>query len=58
MQKRGLTVHTVSPEDETAWRELLKKAYPQIRGRMVPTDIFDEVEQLLKDRHAAKGGTP
>jgi TRAP-type C4-dicarboxylate transport system substrate-binding protein len=52
MKKRGLQVHAVTPEIEAAWRKLAESAYPSIRGRIVPADIFDEVEQLLKTYRA------
>jgi len=57
MQDRGLTVHAVSPEIENAWRAEAEKIYPDIRGAIVPEDIFDEVLRLLKvyrEGYAAK----
>jgi len=47
MKKRGLTVHTVTPELEKEWREFAEGVYPKMRGTMVPTAMFDEVTQLL-----------
>jgi len=49
MQKRGLQVHLVSPEIENLWRTETEKFYPQIRGSLVPADIFDDVVKLLKE---------
>ncbi|MEZ5275499.1 MAG: TRAP transporter substrate-binding protein DctP [Opitutaceae bacterium] len=49
MQERGLVVHAVSPEMETQWRAAAEVLYPEIRGTLVPADIFDEVLRLLKD---------
>jgi len=54
MKKRGLTVRTLTPEAEAAWRKLAEDMYPKIRGRLVPADLFDEVQQLLKDYRAGK----
>jgi TRAP-type C4-dicarboxylate transport system substrate-binding protein len=54
MVKRGLTVHKLGPEDETEWRKLGEQLAPKIRGKMVPADIFDEVQRLLKEYRAAK----
>jgi TRAP-type transport system periplasmic protein len=54
MEKRGLKVHKPSASDEAAWRALMEKAYPGIRGKLVPADIFDEVKKLLEARHAEK----
>jgi TRAP-type C4-dicarboxylate transport system substrate-binding protein len=57
MKKRGLTVTEVSPEMEARWRHETEKLYPDIRGRLVPADIFDEVMKLVKANRAA-GGQP
>ena len=54
MKKRGLTVHTLTPEAETAWRKVAEGAYPKIRGALVPADMFDEVQNLLKEYRAAQ----
>lgn len=53
MKKRGLTVHPVDQTLENEWRQAAEKFYPEIRGSMVPADIFDEVQRLLK---AKRGG--
>ncbi len=47
MQKRGLIVHPAAPEIEAAWRTTAEKAYPLIRGKIVPADLFDRVRELL-----------
>lgn len=52
MKKRGLQVHALTPELEATWRKLAEAAYPSIRGKLVPADIFDEVQQLLKTYRA------
>jgi TRAP-type transport system periplasmic protein len=57
MQKRGLKVHQPTAEQVETWRKFLEQAYPRIRGKIVPEDIFDEVKRLLDERHAAKGKT-
>lgn len=54
MQKRGLKVHTPTPEEEAAWQKLMEKAYPGIRGKLVPEDVFDEAKRLLDERHQGK----
>ena len=57
MRDRGLTVHAVTPEIEKAWRTEAEKIYPEIRGTIVPEDIYDEVLRLLKvhrESYAAK----
>ena len=47
MRRRGLTVEPLTPAAEAEWRTLSERLYPQIRGRMVPADMFDEVLRLL-----------
>jgi TRAP-type C4-dicarboxylate transport system substrate-binding protein len=54
MQKKGLTVHPVPTEVEEEWRQLTKTIYPQLRDKMVPADIFDEVQRLVAE-YRAKG---
>jgi len=49
MRKRGLVVHTPTPEEESAWRQTLEQAYPRIRGTLVPAEAFDEVMGLLRE---------
>ena len=44
MQKRGLTVHEPSADVVEQWRKLAETIYPEIRGRIVPADIFDQVQ--------------
>ena len=48
MQNRGLTVQTITPEIEQAWREVAAAAWPQVRGSMVPADTFDKVQASLE----------
>ena len=54
MQKKGLVVHPVSPQVEEEWRQLTRIIYPQLRGKKVPADIFDEVQRLVAE-YRAKG---
>ncbi len=49
MQKRGLKVHDPNPEVVEQWRKEAEKTYPDIRGRLVPADIFDEVQQQIQE---------
>lgn len=52
MQKRGLRVHEPSPEQVEHWRKEAEKLYPDIRGRLVPAEIFDQVQQQLQEYRA------
>jgi TRAP-type transport system periplasmic protein len=49
MRRRGLTVEPLPPAAEAEWRTLSERLYPQIRGRMVPADMFDEVLRILAE---------
>ncbi|MBM3745222.1 MAG: C4-dicarboxylate ABC transporter substrate-binding protein [Acidobacteria bacterium] len=49
MKKRGLKVQPVSAQVEAEWRALAEGVYPRIRGAMVPAEMFDEVQRLLKE---------
>jgi len=57
MRKRGLTVNPATPEIEAEWRGLAEEAYPKIRGRLVPADLFDRVQGLVQDYRAQGGKT-
>jgi len=47
MEKRGLQVVAVPAAVENEWRAMAESFYPQIRGSLVPADMFDEVQRLL-----------
>ena len=52
MQKRGLTVNAATPQIEEEWLKLTKSVYPELRGKWVPADIFDEVQRLVAEFRA------
>ncbi len=54
MQKKGLVVEPVSPQVEEEWLKLTKIIYPELRGKVVPDDIFDDVQRLAAE-YRAKG---
>jgi TRAP-type transport system periplasmic protein len=54
MQKKGLVVNPITPQAEAEWQRLTKVIYPEIRGKVVPADIFDEVQRLVAE-YRAKG---
>jgi len=49
MTKRGLKVSRMTPEAEAEWRTLFESVYPKLRGGLVPADMFDEVQRLLRE---------
>jgi hypothetical protein len=54
MQARGLQVRTMSPELEREWRAVAERAWPQVRGTMVPAETFDRVRDILAERRGGK----
>jgi TRAP-type transport system periplasmic protein len=52
MKKRGLIVHDPTPAELDQWQAGFEETYPDVRGGIVPADIFDEVQRLLKDYRA------
>jgi TRAP-type transport system periplasmic protein len=52
MVKRGLIVHPLPPEAEAKWLTVVDNVKDQIRGRIVPADMFDEAQRLLKEYRA------
>ena len=56
MKKRGLKVQPITPELEAEWRKVAERAYPMIRGNMVPAELFDEVQRLLREYRSAQQG--
>ena len=58
MEKRGLKVTKVTPEVAAAWRKAAEATYPQIRGKIIPAEIFDQAMALIKEyesTHPAPG---
>lgn len=49
MQKRGLTVVTLTPQQLAEWRTASEQLYPKVRGGMVPDDMFDEVMRQVAE---------
>jgi TRAP-type C4-dicarboxylate transport system substrate-binding protein len=54
MKKNGLKIQAATPEIEMEWRKFAEGFYPQIRGKIVPADIFDEVVRLLQEYRKGK----
>lgn len=47
MKKHGLKVQSISDEIKAEWRAAAEAVYPQIRGAIVPADIFDQVSDWI-----------
>lgn len=48
-RKHGLQVHAVTREAEQAWIAAAEATYPGIRGNIIPADLFDLVQRILKE---------
>ncbi len=46
MKSRGLQVLSLNDDTRAEWREAAENAYPRVRGKLVPPEIFDEVMRL------------
>jgi TRAP-type C4-dicarboxylate transport system substrate-binding protein len=55
MKKRGLTVLVQDEATRQAWEEVVAKVRPQIRGKLVPADMFDVAQQAVADFRGRKG---
>lgn len=58
MKKHGLVVHDLTDAQRLEWRKTAERAYPDVRGNIVPAEIFDRVRKLAADfRKAEEQGT-
>jgi TRAP-type C4-dicarboxylate transport system substrate-binding protein len=55
MKKRGLNVIAVDAATLAEWRREVEEAYPKLRGRLVPAELFDEVKRLRDEFRAQRG---
>jgi TRAP-type C4-dicarboxylate transport system substrate-binding protein len=55
MVKRGLRVQAVTPAVNAEWVAVIDKLHDQIRGKIVPADVFDQAQQSLKEFRARAG---
>lgn len=52
MKKRGLKIVKLTDAQRKEWEDAAKKAYPVIRGKIVPADLFDQVIKILAEFRA------
>jgi len=55
MQKRGLNVVELDAAALAVWQLEAEKAYPKLRGRYTPADLFDEVQRLRDEFRKSHG---
>ena len=46
MQNHGLKVHSLDKNDFELWRSEVRKMTPELRGNIIPTQIYDKVIEL------------
>ena len=46
--------HMTMADIDAAWDALAQSTYPKVRGGVVPAELFDEVQKLLKEFRARK----
>lgn len=58
MQKRGLNIVQLDEATIARWRSEAEAAYPKLRGRLVPANLFDETMRLRNEfRSSQRAGT-
>jgi len=58
MTKRGLRVVALDEAARAAWQAKAENAYPSLRGRYAPAELFDEVRRLRDEFRRTRGGQP
>jgi len=56
MVKNGLKVSHVPPDAQAEWRKMVEDAYPKIRGKIIPADMFDAARKYRDEFRASRGG--
>jgi hypothetical protein len=51
-----LTVTTLDPAALADWRKQTEAVYPKMKGKIVPADLFDEVQRLRDEYRAHARG--
>ncbi len=54
MQSQGLTVYSLTPEQRTAWQAEADQYQKQVRGRIVPAELHDQIFRLVAEYRAAR----
>jgi TRAP-type C4-dicarboxylate transport system substrate-binding protein len=52
MVKRGLKIQKATPEIEAEWQAVIDQQRDGIRGKIVPADMYDEAQRILKEYRA------
>jgi TRAP-type C4-dicarboxylate transport system substrate-binding protein len=52
MESRGLKVIPSSPENSALWRKAAEVVWPQIRGKIMPDEAYDQTIKLIREYEA------
>ena len=55
MVENGLKITKISPSVEAEWRKIVEDIYPQIRGKIIPADVFDVVVKYRDEFRSSAG---
>jgi len=55
MVENGLKINHIPPPAEAEWRKIVEDIYPEIRGKITPADIFDEVIRVRGEYRRSAG---
>ena len=56
MKKKGLNVTKLNEQELALWQAEAERAYPKLKGRYVPVDLFDEVNRLRDEFRNNRAG--
>ena len=48
MKDYGLTVHSIGEDELEIWKQEVEKMAPNLRGKIIPTDVYDTVIELTQ----------
>ncbi|HEU5361343.1 MAG TPA: TRAP transporter substrate-binding protein DctP [Candidatus Deferrimicrobiaceae bacterium] len=55
MIENGLKITHVSSSVEAEWRKMVEDIYPQVRGKIIPADVFDAVRKYRDEFRSSAG---
>lgn len=54
MVKNGLRIHKVPPDVQAQWRKMVEDVHPEVRGKIMPAEAFDEVKRFRDEFRASQ----
>ena len=50
MQEHGLILHSITENQREIWQNEVQIMSPNLRGEIIPADVYDTVIELTKDK--------